>query len=283
MKGASGFYVKDFSLEHTFASGQVINFVGEFGKANGMQRLDFYTTRGIFKVSFRPTGGSGCGYLSYEYLGHYTEADARRALLLSLGLHKGVSRIYALLGKDALLAKAISRFYGMRVTQTDPWQTAVCFIASQFNSIKRIRQIVHKLSRKFGERLQDGSVLFPGAESIASSSVRELAECGLGFRAKYVLDFARGCVSSFDLGALYRMKYPQAKEALMSFDGIGDKVADCILLFGYGKQEAFPVDVWIKRIVEKEYFKGRKQSMNAIHKFAEEKFGAYAGYAQQYL
>jgi N-glycosylase/DNA lyase len=106
---------------------------------------------------------------------------------------------------------------------------------------------------------------------------------GAGFRAKYIRSVAQACSESFDLDRLYRKGYEEAKEQLMELDGIGDKVADCILLFGYGKLAAFPIDVWIKRVVEHDYFRGRRKSVKEIHRFAEERWDGYAGYAQQYL
>ena len=274
---------RDFSLLHTYSSGQTLNFVGDYKEGNSRQSVSFFTQKGTFSATFVPSrSDKTSGIIYYAYSGSYAKSQAEAELKSMLGLDADMRQVYAIIGKDKTVAKAIGQFYGMRLVKADPWQTAVCFIASQYNNIKRIRQIIGRLAQKFGERLEN-QYLFPSCDSIASSSAEQLKACGLGFRAEYLLEFANACKNDNVLERLKGSNYTDAKKELMKFKGIGDKVADCILLFGYGKQEAFPVDVWIKRIVEKEYFKGRRQSINAIHKFAEDKFGAYAGYAQQYL
>jgi N-glycosylase/DNA lyase len=123
----------------------------------------------------------------------------------------------------------------------------------------------------------------PTPDVLAQRSVKELMTHGAGFRANYIKAIAQECSDSFDLDKLNNKNYTEAKEELMTLHGIGDKVADCILLFGYGKLEAFPVDTWIKRIVEHVYFKGREKNVKQIHEFAEGKWNKNAGYAQQYL
>ena len=170
----------------------------------------------------------------------------------------------------------------MRITKSEPWEATLCFVMSQFNNIKRIRHIISNLRSRFGEECGQLRT-FPDPKSIAAASLPDIRACGTGFRDKYLKSVAEEFSSGFNPRRLYSMSYLDAKEELMQLNGIGDKVADCILLFGYNKFEAFPIDVWVKRVVEKAYFKGRKRNIRQIHDFSIERWGKYRGYAQQYL
>ncbi len=273
-------FVSDFSLLHTYSSGQTLNFAGALEQKKYFLHLSATTPYSAFDINYAASG-SASGTLYWRYRGLLGEKEAEEELRQLLGVYTGVRSIYSKLEKDKLLKKAIDEFYGMRVVKADPWQTAVCFIVSQFNNIKRISKTIGLLINKFG-KIENGAKLFPPPESIARASKASLLACGLGFRASYLKDFASGIVEGFDLSSLYKLSYEEAKKELMQFKGIGDKVADCILLFGYGKLEAFPIDTWIKRIVEREYLH-RRSSLKQIHEFAAERFDGLAGYAQQYL
>jgi len=272
--------VKDFSPFFTFSSGQVLNFIGEFKqKPIG---ISFATTRGIFDVRFSEVD-KHVFEIDYDYRGDYSEKEAEKEVRKMLGLDSDMKEIYSKIGTDAFMKKAIKSFYGMRLTQIDPWITSVSFIISQFNNIKNIRNSVQKIMKKFGEREGD-AYLFPTYEHIAKASKSDLMSCGIGYRYAYLHEFANACLDGkINLNSLYSKTYDEAKQELMKFKGIGDKVADCILLFGCGKGEAFPIDVWIKRIVEHVYFHNRKVKISEIHTFASQRFGNLAGYAQQYM
>jgi N-glycosylase/DNA lyase len=188
------------------------------------------------------------------------------------------------------MVNAIEKYRGLRITKNDPWEATLCFVISQFNNVKRIRGIVGRLIAAYGEeqRFDSGNVelrfrAFPTPEALARQSAKSLMVHGAGYRAEYIRSVASACSGRFDLEGLYRKDYLEAKEELLGLHGVGDKVADCILLFGYGKLEAFPIDTWIKRVVENAYFGGKRQSIRGIHDFADERWGEYAGYAQQYL
>ncbi|MEM3215706.1 MAG: hypothetical protein QXS17_02205 [Candidatus Micrarchaeaceae archaeon] len=272
-------HVSDFSLLNTYSSGQVLNFIGGFSQRNNTQRLSFATIRAFYKISYISRRTSGV--LKYAFYGKISNEEARKELFNMLGLRNPIKKVYAELEKDPILRTAISSAYGMRLTKADPWQAGVCFVISQFNSIKRIRRIVQTLMRRFGKK-QNGHYLFPSSEAIASLSKAELDSCGLGFRSKYVMAFADGYCEGA-LKGIEKLPYKKAKERLVSISGIGDKVADCILLFGYGNTRAFPIDTWVKRALESLYFNNRKTSIKQMHAFAESRFGTLAGYAQQYL
>jgi len=205
-------------------------------------------------------------------------------------------------GKDAHVRAALKEFWGLRIIRQPLWECLVSFMCATYKSIAAIRQMLFKLSGKFGEKIvfEDCDFhAFPMAERLAKASVRELESCGLGYRAKYVLETSKlVCAGDFDLDELLGMGYLEAKELLLELPGVGAKVADCVLLFSLGKLEAFPVDVWVKRIVLKYYSEHflvdfvekllrRKGFSDAdyerLNGFGREYFGAYAGYAQEYL
>ncbi len=267
----------DFSLRHTIESGQPLTFYSNYSQSNGIESLKYVTMKGEISLSVKDDK------ISYDYAGDYSENSARKEILERFSLKEDMGQIYKGIGTDKFMNKAIKDFHGMRITRNDPWETTMCFLISQFNNMKRIRLIVNNLINQFGET-KDGYKLFPTPEAIAQTDLRTLRKCGTGFRDKYLLSVAQDFSSGFDKNRLYKMKYDDAKQKLMELDGIGDKVADCILLFGYNKLEAFPIDTWVKRGVEYVYFNKRKKTIKRIHEFVESRWPTqYLGYAQQYL
>ncbi len=167
---------------------------------------------------------------------------------------------------DKYLSVAVKFGYGLRILRQDLWETLVSFIISQRNNIPKIKLTISKLCR--------GSVKFPSATELAEFSDKELKSCGLGYRAKYIKDIAHNvCDGKFDLEKLKNLNYVQAIDYLKTQNGVGDKVANCIALFGLYKTEAFPIDVWIKRIIDTHY-NGH---------FDASRFKDYAGIVQQYM
>ena len=218
------------------------------------------------------------------------------------GLEDDLRQIRDKISRDEHVKKAFQTFWGLRIVRQDPWECLVSYICATYKSIAAIKQMLLKLSKKFGERVAlDGCdfYTFPTPDKLAKATASSLATCGLGYRAKYVLETSkRICESNVDLESLRKMSYPQAKETLLSFSGVGSKVADCVLLFSLGKLEAFPVDVWVKRAILNHYAdqfpKEFVQKMSAnrsfsnaeyerLNEFGRNYFGEYAGYAQEYL
>jgi N-glycosylase/DNA lyase len=218
------------------------------------------------------------------------------------GLDDDLQKIRANIGKDAHIRKAIRELWGLRIVRQDPWECFISYICATYKSIAAIKNMLLKLSKKFGEKMSfDGCdfYTFPTPEKLAKTTESNLMECGLGYRAKYVLETSKKIVDNdFDLEGLRKMSYQQAKKKLISFPGVGLKVADCILLFSLGKREAFPVDVWVKRVILKHYaaqfpnafiekILTQESLSNAeyekLNKFGRNYFGEYAGYAQEYL
>ncbi len=176
--------------------------------------------------------------------------------------------------KDVFLTKAAGYGSGIRILRQEPFETLVSFIISQRKNIPAIQSSVEKLCRLCGDKIEDDIYAFPKAEAIEALSESELSGCSLGYRAPYVREAARrvACHET-DLVSLHGLNDDELKESLMSFYGVGEKVANCVMLFAYHRIGAFPVDVWIKRI-EDEYYNGS---------FPIEKYQGFAGVLQQYM
>ena len=152
-------------------------------------------------------------------------------------------------------------------------------MCSSCSNIKRIKKNLNSLASEYGSKISfEGyeTYSFPGAESIARRP-KLLDKCGLGYRRSYVAGLAGRVASGFDFDSLRSKSYYDARNVLMGLDGIGPKVADCILLFSLGFGEAFPVDVWIERVMKRLYFRGRKTSLDKIAEYGRRKFGSNAG------
>lgn len=192
--------------------------------------------------------------------------------------------------KDDYMKQAIAFGEGIRILKQDPWEMLISFIISQNKSIPHIKQCINNISQAYGCPIQTHTsdtkiyYTFPSPEELIRASEDDLRACKVGFRAPYIRDACEKIYNeAINLTDLYAFETEQAKEELMKIKGVGPKIADCILLFAYGKTEVFPTDVWIKRVVEGLYFNGEEKNPAYIHAFAKEYFGKLAGYAQQYL
>jgi N-glycosylase/DNA lyase len=154
--------------------------------------------------------------------------------------------------------------------------------------VAHIRQISLALRRRFGEpRTIENRIVytFPLAARLAASSEKELRECALGYRAKNLAGTARAVVNGdVDLEALSMLPDGELRQALCTLPGVGAKVANCVMLFAYGQLRAFPIDVWIERVLREKYFpRARRLNATRLRAFTEGYFGEHGGYAQQYL
>ena len=206
-----------------------------------------------------------------------------------LRLDDDMPKIYRTLDSDELISNAISKYKGLHILRQDPWECLVTFICSANNNIPRIRQIVDKLCKNCGEPETDSEgeyYPFPDPKQIAQYGELNLRKLGLGFRAKYVYGSSvRLLGEDIDLFKFRNDSYQNSLEALIKFPGVGDKVANCVLLFSMDKLDAFPVDVWIKRVLRESYLTDSKVKTpdSKLREWAQFKFGTYAGYANQYL
>jgi N-glycosylase/DNA lyase len=273
--------VSIFDLRHTFESAQPLTFHADYNSGSN----SILYTCGNTIVNVGQSGGSKSGKLVVVS----KETDfAVRDVVTRFRVKDDMKKIYKTINTDRFIDESIRRYYGMRLTVNDPWETTLCFIISQFNNVKRIRKIVRALKERYGQPIKDDAgrtmaYAFPESKDMIDATVKELMVCGTGFRAKYIKHAAEYCTNNLDLYKLNPNDYQKIRDSLMEIHGVGEKVADCIALMGYGNTEAFPIDVWVKRTMEKVYFKGRKKTAKQLHKFADEKYGKYKGYFQQYL
>jgi N-glycosylase/DNA lyase len=202
-------------------------------------------------------------------------------------LDDDLAAVHRSLSRDPRLAQAIAKAPGLRLLRQEPWECLVSFICSTNSNIPRIAGIVERLAQSFGRPVRLGKLerfTFPSPEALAETSEGQLHALGLGYRAPYVLETARAIAGGrLSLEGLVDQEYGAGKEALMGLPGVGPKVADCVLLFALEKLEAFPVDVWLRRVLEEEFSVERKLSYAKLAAWARERFGPWGGYAQQHL
>jgi N-glycosylase/DNA lyase len=203
-------------------------------------------------------------------------------------LDDDIDAIYAEIGRDQQVADMIARFPGLRLLRIEPWECVVSFICSANSNLRRIHQSMERMAERYGTPIKmDGRVwhAFPTPAELAEAGEEGLRRLGLGFRAPYVAKTTRMVLEGrLDLAALARMPYAEARTGLMECPGIGPKVADCICLFSLDKPEAFPVDVWVRRALAEWYFQGRKTPPDRLlREWAQDHFGRFGGYSQQYL
>lgn len=260
--------VSDFSLDHTLDSGQVFRWSrSPDGAWNGVLGPQF--------VRLQQHGDR-----------IEIEADDLAAVARCFQWHVNLREIVATFPQDEHLGVATRACWGLRLLRQDPWECLASFIASSTKQIVQIKQIVAHLSRKCGSPITDSGLhAFPPVEAVASSTHEILRDCKLGFRAKYLLGSARTIADGkLDLARIGSMRCDEAREYLCRLPGVGDKIANCVLLFAYAKQEAFPIDVWVERGLRQLYFRGkRKVTARRLREFSQSYFGPNAGYAQQYL
>ena len=199
-----------------------------------------------------------------------------------------ISKIYDVINQDERVAAMVRQYPGLRVLRTEPWECLVAFICSATSNIPRIHQNMESISRAFGSPVSLNGWTrhtFPTPVDLAEAGEAELRRLGLGFRAPYVhLASVAVLEGRLDLDALIEMPYTEAKAALMERRGIGSKIADCIAVFSLEKLEAFPIDVWVRRALGEWYFPEQKTPPDRVLlEWAQERFGRYGGYAQQYL
>jgi N-glycosylase/DNA lyase len=301
------FRVHDYDLAATLDSGQAFrwqeqndSWVGVIGKH--WVRLT-QTSDGIRAESVAPVAGWG-------FLRDFLQTEINLAAVLKT------------FPDDEPMRIAVAACPGLRLLKQDPWECLASFILSSTKQIVQIRQIVSVLCEQFGEpvfslssqkggegqgeeanyfRVQIPSpqpsprlgwereknrscFAFPTPQRIAAATEAELRTCKMGFRAPSLLAAAREISEGrFDLERIRRLPHAEARAELMKLRGVGGKIADCVLLFAYGFDSAFPVDVWIERALQRLYFPRRRASEQRLRRFAATHFGPHAGYAQQYL
>lgn len=265
--------VRNFDLAETLDSGQVFHwletgdggFVGCIGGNPVVLRQHEETL-------------SASGKLKPDAIRHYLRLDQTHE-----------DAVASLSADDQPLQEAIAFCSGLRILRQPAWECLATFITSSLKQVAHIRQISLELRRRFGDRhLIEGHEIFayPTPQAIWDAGEAELRSCGLGYRAKS-LNLASEALASgqVDLADAEAMPTAEAKAFLCQLHGVGPKIADCALLFGFDRLSAFPVDVWIERILRERYFPRRRKplSKKELEKWAFKHFGDYGGLAQQFL
>jgi len=188
---------------------------------------------------------------------------------------------------DPIMNAARQFCRGLRIIRQPKWECLATFICSSMKQVAHIRQISLALRRRFGDRRKVGDHVvytFPPAQRIARATENDLRECALGYRAKNLLATARFVSSGeSDLESWSALSDPDLREKLCSLPGVGAKIANCVMLFAYERLRAFPIDVWIERVLKQQYFPRKKITEPRLREFSETYFGEHGGYAQQYL
>jgi N-glycosylase/DNA lyase len=285
---------RDYDLAATLNSGQVFRWQ-KYG--------DFWIgVVGNKRVRLRQKGDgivaeTDAGIKDWDWIQEYLQTNI------------DLQKILETFPDDEPMNRAVTACHGLRILRQEPWECLASFILSATKQIVQIRQIVARLCDRFGEEISnsnfavsepqvsangsnsdssqmfnDLSRAFPSAEKIAGLTEKDLRDCRMGFRAPNLSAAARHIAEGkLELETLRHMSYQEARVELMKLRGVGQKIADCVLLFAYGFDSAFPVDVWVERALRTLYFPRRRVDEKKLLKFAATHFGPHAGYAQQYL
>jgi N-glycosylase/DNA lyase len=266
--------LRDYDLEATLMSGQAFRW-----QPHGPGWAGVVGTHWV-RVHQGPgslTAETAQPVADWQWLAHYLQADV------------DWSAVVRTFPDDEPMRAAVAACRGLRLLRQDPWECLASFILSSTKQIVQIRQIVAVLCERYGEPLaiapaSPPAFAFPSPARLARATEAELRACKMGFRAPYLLATARLVAGGqFDLARVGSLPLEVARTELMKLPGVGKKIADCVLLFAYGFQSAFPVDVWVLKALRQLYFPRRRVSPPRLHRFAATHFGPCAGYAQQYL
>jgi N-glycosylase/DNA lyase len=232
--------------------------------------------------------GEAAVYLEQRDHELWVNAGAESAAAHYLALDHPLESIEESFPKDPVTQEALVFCRGMRILRQPKWEALATFITSSMKQVAHIAQISQTLRQRFGKKVNLGNQYvhtYPSPAALASLSESDLRACALGYRAANLLATAQKVASGdVDLEMIGGLSDEEAQMALRALPGVGEKVANCALLFGFERLKAFPVDVWIERVIRERYFSKRRKSTPAsIRTFCEKTFGPYGGYAQQYL
>lgn len=261
-----------FNLNYTLDCGQVFRWEREGDWWTGV------VGDNVIRISQEKDSGKLLvdSSLHPEFLSYYFRLD------------DDLTSIYESINRDLLIDRAINRYRGLRLIRQNPWECLISYMLATASSIPTIQKRIWLLSQFFGQELEDGYFSFPDPETLANADMFLLDRCKLGFRAERIKAAAEEvCSGELDFDAISRLEYKYARERLMRLRGIGEKVADCVLLFAFEKMESFPVDTHVRQIIQHyhiddSYFE-TCTNMSCMGDWGREYFGHYCGYAQEYL
>jgi N-glycosylase/DNA lyase len=259
----------DFDLARTLDSGQVFHWEKcGHGFAGTIEARSVYVYQRRNQLFY--------GGVTGKMIGHYFALDHLLA------------EICRSFPDDPIMRAARESCRGLRIIRQPRWECLATFICSSLKQIAHIRQISRALRQRFGapKKVVDlVAYTFPSARRLDESSEKELRECALGYRAKNLLATARLVASGeVNLEKWSKLSDVELREKLCELPGVGAKVANCVMLFAYERLGAFPIDVWIERVLKENYFpRRRKTNSRTLQEFSSKYFGPHGGYAQQYL
>ena len=269
---------KDFEPRHIFDCGQCFRWnIQEDGSYTGVLKKNFLNLKKEKnKIIFKGMCSDNIIKVINDYFDFDTDYNKIKQELSSI---------------DEYLKESIEFGSGIRILNQDLWETIISFIISANNNIPRIKGIIERISKKYGNKIEWNGIVyytFPTPEALSKASVEDLRALGLGFRDKRVYDTTRIILNNeISLEELINEKDTYVlREKLLTLPGVGPKVADCIMLFGLKRFEVFPIDVWVRRVMNDLYIKNEdetKVNKKEIEKLAVEKYKNLAGLAQQYL
>lgn len=211
-----------------------------------------------------------------------SESEVRKAL----GLEEDLERIFSGFPDDRKIEKARKNFPGLRIVQDEFFPCLISYLCSPQMRISRIKEMHNDIARKWGGKVEvngEELVRFPTQEELSEATEKELRDIGVGYRAKYIVETLEILEAGFDAEKIDGMDYKEAREYMKQLYGVGDKVADCVLLFSKGFYEAPPLDTWAKKAMEKHYPELYSEEYGEMVENIQGRFGEYSGYAAEYL
>jgi N-glycosylase/DNA lyase len=268
------FAIRDYDLPTTLTSGQAFRWEQHNQEWTGVIGARWVCLRsGPTSISAE----TAAPVADWEWLTHYLQLDV------------DLDEVVRSFPDDEPMRAAVAACGGLRLLRQDPWECLASFILSSSKQIVQIRQIASLLCERFGHPLAvppgwPPAFTFPSPARLADATETALRCCKMGFRAPYLLATAQLIAGGeLDLARLHALPLEVARNELLALPGVGRKIADCVLLFAYGFESAFPLDVWMMRALQKHYFPRRRVRLQRLQGFAATHFGPHAGYAQQYL
>lgn len=276
-KGIKIYNVHDFDTYHIFECGQCFRWLpcdnGGYRGIVGNKHAAVYYDAEKYELTIEGSSAEDFVNIWYNYFDLGTDYAEIKSKLSS---------------KDKYLKASVNFGRGIRILNQEPFETLISFIISANNNIPRIRKCIAALSEKYGEPVTSENNIegfaFPKPQILAGLTEQEVSDCcKAGYRCKYIIEASKRYTESpIDINMLRALSIPDARKVLLSYMGVGPKVADCILLFTGARRDAFPVDVWVARLMNELYLNGVSER-KAIEAAAYEYFGEIAGLAQQYL
>ncbi|MBI4142075.1 hypothetical protein HY484_04070, partial [Candidatus Woesearchaeota archaeon] len=239
--------IKDFNLKHTLESGQFFRYY--------LKNEFYYVVSGNNFFKIRQNGNK------LEFFG-----TKRNLVKEFLGLNHDFETTKKKLSTDKHLKTALQQYSGLRIMKQQPWETLIAFICSSASNIPKITKNVNLLAENFGRKINfEDEEMYTLPTIGEMNDLEKIKNCKVGFRAKYLLAANEINTDFFD--TINDLNYTQALSKLIKLNGVGEKIADCVLLFGCNRLEAFPVDVWIKRVMEELYFDSKEKNNKEIKEF----------------